>query len=171
MNVTDLSWNYEDNWMPREGEPIRAYVRDGEYERIVLIDDDVFLKEAYKKYRKYPVSTPEKPEPEKEAQWCELAKTLIEKDYTSMDAFPDIEEASPLTKELFYFTCQSVTDTVEIIEEYQKEYFAYKLKTPWEVLKAGLKEDMKRFNLTCVVITMNSIIGTRDLMTKFKTKA
>lgn len=169
MKVTELNWQYEDiyedNWMPRKGEPIRAYVTDGEYKRIVFIDDEVFMKEAYKKYRKYPTT-----DPAMEAQWCELAKAIIEKDYKPMDAFPDIDEASPLTKELYYFTCQSVADATEISEEYEKEYFILKYKTPWEVLKEGLNKDMKRFNLTSVVITLNSIIGTRDLITKFKSK-
>lgn len=164
MNVTTLNWTANDDWTPYWGAPVRVYVEENGEERIILLNTRIFCQESDKKYHKLPT-----PKPEEEQQWKDLAKTLIEKDYITMHAFPDISEASPLTKELFDDTCECLDNEGIIYTDWSsKRKLVQKYGVPWDILEKALILDIDRFDLTCITIKNYCIRSGSELMTKFK---
>lgn len=153
-----IDWYWERD---ADGVPIYITIEDNGFTRIVNLDEGKFWKACWEKYDDAENNTDE--------QLYELSKEMIEKDYTPMDSFPDIKDASPLVRELFDRVRESEA-CMGFLEVDEKEELEEKYEKSWGELVKQAREDIKKYHLEDVVEIGDEPLATGygDLQTMFK---
>lgn len=158
MKVVDWYWEYDGDTVP-----IYVTIEDDGFTRIVNLEEGSFWKACWEKYNDAENNTDE--------QLYELAKEMIEKDYTPMDAFPDIKDASPIVRELFERVCESESN-MGFIEVDEKEEFEEEYGKSWAELEQMAYSDIEKYHLDDVLEIGDEPLATGygDLQTMFRFK-